>query len=148
MATAWQGMGATVRRRITAGGRPLRFVIVGGINTVFGLAIYPVLLWSSDTLYRKYMLGLVIAQALSLCFAFTVYKLTVFRTRNGAVGEFSRFLPFYLANYAVNWFALPALVKGAGVDPIIAQTGFSIVLMIGSYFWHSRITFRAHTEAP
>lgn len=146
--TMLSGLVAAARQRLAGNDRPLRFALAGGINTLFGLAIFPVLLWSFDDLHRRYMLGLVIAQALSLCFAFTVYKLTVFRTRNGAIGEFSRFLPFYLANYVVNWFALPALVKGAGVDPIIAQTGFSIVLMIGSYFWHSRITFRAHTEAP
>ncbi len=140
--TTLHGTVATAHARFAAGGRPLRFVIAGGVNTLFGLAIYPVLLWSSDTLHCKYMLGLVIAQALSLCFAFLTYKLAVFRTRSDTLGEFGRFLPFYLFNYAVNWAALPLLVKGAGIDPIVAQLAFSIALMIGSYFWHSRITFR------
>jgi len=137
-----QGAIAYARGRLTAGGQPLRFVIAGVINTMFGLAIYPALLLSFDVLHRNFMLGLGIAQALSLCFAFAVYKFTVFRTRAGTVGEFGRFLPFYLFNYAVNWVALPLLVKVAHIDPIIAQCGFSLALMASSYFWHSRITFR------
>jgi len=139
---------AYARSRLTAGGRPLRFVIAGAVNTAFGLAIYPILLLSSGSLHRQFMLGLVIAQALSLCFAFTIYKLTVFRTRKGTVGEFGRFLPFYLFNYAVNWAALPLLVKVAHIDPIIAQSSFSIVLMMSSYFWHSRITFKGSKHKP
>ena len=93
-----QGVLAMAHARFAAGGRPLRFVIAGGVNTLFGLAVYPALLWSSETLHRKYLLGLVIAQALSLCFAFLTYKLAVFRTRSDALGEFARFLPFYLFN--------------------------------------------------
>ena len=136
------------QRRWLSNGTQIRFVIAGGVNTLFGLAVYPLLLWASPTLHTNYMIGLVISQALSLCFAFAVYKFTVFRTRAGSVGEFSRFLPFYLANYAVNWLALPLLVRGARVDPIIAQLAFSIALMASSYFWHSRITFRPSKSKP
>jgi putative flippase GtrA len=136
------------RRRWGAHGRRLRFAIAGGANTAFGLAIYPALLWSSPMLHRRYMLGLVIAQALSLCFAFAVYKIGVFRTRGGAAGEFSRFLPFYLLHYAANWAALPLLVTGAGIDPVAAQAAFSVVLITSSYFWHSRITFRTRGAHP
>lgn len=131
-----------IQRQWSERGTQVRFALAGSINTLFGLGIYPLLLWASDTLHRHYMIGLVVAQALSLCFAFAVYKFTVFRTRYGSIGEFSRFLPFYLVNYAINWAVLPLLVKLARLDPIIAQFVFSIILMISSYFWHSRITFR------
>ncbi len=130
------------QRRLAASGRPLRFLLAGGVNTLFGLAIYPALLWSSPALHDRYMLGLGLAQTLSLVFAFTTYKLTVFRTRGGAAGEFSRFLPFYLLHYAANWLALPLLVSGPGVDPVVAQFAFSVVLIASSWLWHSRVTFR------
>ena len=138
---------ASARRRLAVGGQPLRFLIAGGINTVFGLSFYPLLLWSVPQLHRQYMLGLVIAQGVSLSFAFTVYKLTVFRTRGALLREFSRFLPFYLVNYAINWATLPLLVRGAGLDPIVAQFGFTVVLIVGSYLWHSRVTFRPKAPA-
>jgi hypothetical protein len=39
------------------------------------------------------------------------------------------------------------LVKGFGMSPIIAQFGFSVVLLFGSYFWHSKVTFRSGSAA-
>ncbi|WP_426266911.1 GtrA family protein [Sphingomonas sp. LHG3443-2] len=126
-----------------AGGRPLRYVIAAGLNTAFGLAIYPLLLWSSEWLHQHYMVALVIAQATSLLFAFTTYRLGVFQTRGDTARQFGLFSSFYLFNYAANWAALPLLVEVGGIHPIIAQLGFALVLMIGSYFWHSRVTFKA-----
>ena len=132
--------------RLNRGGRPLRFLVAGGMNTVFGLSIYPALLWSSGYLHRHYMTALLIAQGVSLCFAFTTYKLTVFKTRGNLVREFGTFASFYLANYAVNWLVLPVLVEIVHLKPIYAQMGFAVVLIIGSWFWHSRVTFRAARE--
>jgi putative flippase GtrA len=121
----------------------IRFLIAAGINTAFGLSIYPILLLSFAILNRHYLWALAIAQALSLLFAFAVYKIAVFRTQAGIVGEFGKFASFYLINYAANWIALPLLVEGAGIPPILAQIAFSLVLMLGSWFWHSRITFKS-----
>ena len=130
------------------GGRPLRFLVAGGFNTLFGLAIYPLLLWSVPTLRVHYMVGLLIAQALSLGFAFMTYKLGVVRTKGGALREFGMFSGFYLFNYAANWAALPLLVEFGGIPPIIAQLGFTAVLIAGSWFWHSRVTFRRREPLP
>ena len=127
-----------------AGGtrRPLRFLVAGAANTVFGLAVYPLLLWSSPTLHRHYLIALGIAQAISLCFAFATYKLGVFRTRGNLAREFGTFSGFYLFNYAANWAALPLLVEVAGLPPVVAQLGFTAVLIVGSWFWHNNVTFR------
>lgn len=131
-----------VRRLLTSGGKPWRFVVAGLVNTAFGLTLYPLLLWLVPPLRVHYLVGLGIAQATSLVFAFCTYKLSVFRTRANVLREFGAFASFYLVHYAVNWAALPLLVEAAHVPPIIAQVGFSLVLMITSYFWHSLITFR------
>lgn len=130
-----------IARLAQAGERPLRFALAGAANTVFGVAIYPLLLWSVPFLHTHYMLALGIAQAISLCFAFTTYKLGVFRTRGNLAREFGAFSSFYLFNYAANWAVLPLLVELAGVPPILAQLGFTLLLILGSWFWHSRVTF-------
>ena len=124
------------------GGRPLRFLVAGAVNTAFGLAIYPLLLWSVPAFATHYMIALGVAQLVSLCFAFATYKLGVFRTRGNIAREFGAFSGFYLFNYAANWAALPLLVELAGIPPVIAQFGFTIVLIATSWFWHSRVTFR------
>ncbi len=123
------------------GGRPLRFAAAGAANTAFGLAIYPLLLWSVPAFHTHYLLALGIAQAVSLCFAFTTYKLGVFRTRGNIAREFGAFSSFYLFNYAANWAALPLLVELGAIPPVLAQLGFTAVLIVGSYFWHSRVSF-------
>lgn len=122
-------------------GRPLRFLAAGAANTAFGLAIYPLLLWSTPVLRTHYLGALGIAQAISLCFAFATYKLGVFRTRGNFVREFGAFSSFYLVNYAANWAVLPLLVEVAHLPPVLAQLGFTAMLIVGSYFWHSRVSF-------
>lgn len=122
--------------------RPLRFAAAGVANTVFGLGIYPLLLWAVPAFHTHYLIALGIAQAVSLCFAYTTYKLGVFRTRGNLVREFGAFASFYLANYAANWIILPILVEIGGVPPVIAQLGFALVIIVTSWFWHSRVTFR------
>ena len=123
--------------------RPLRFMLAGAANTAFGLAIYPLLLWSVPAFHTHYLIALGVAQAISLCFAFATYKIGVFRTRGNVAREFGTFSSFYLFNYAANWAALPLLVELGGVPPILAQLGFTALLILGSWFWHSRITFRS-----
>ncbi|MBB3912420.1 GtrA family protein [Sphingomonas desiccabilis] len=130
------------------GRRPLRFLMAGAANTAFGLAIYPALLWSVPAFRTHYLVALGIAQAVSLCFAFTTYKLGVFRTRGNILREFATFASFYLFNYVANWVALPLLVEIAQVPPVIAQLGFTVALIAGSWFWHSRVTFRGSPEQP
>lgn len=136
----------SIRGRLTAmimrGGRPLRFLVAGGVNTFFGIGIYPLLMWTVAPFHRHYLVALAVAQATSLVFAYLVYKLGVFRTRANLVREFGAFSAFYLINYAANWIMLPLLVEAAHIPPVIAQLCFSVVLIIGSYFWHSHLTFK------
>ncbi len=129
------------------GERPLRFALAGAANTAFGLSFYPALLWAVPLLRTHYLVALGIAQVVCLCFAYATYKLGVFRTRGIFLREFSTFSSFYLFNYAVNWAALPMLVEWGRVPPAIAQLGFNAVVIVGSYFWHSRVTFRTQGDA-
>jgi len=128
-------------------GRPLRFLIAGGANTGFGFAFYPGLLLVEPWFRAHYLTALGLAQAVCLGFAFATYRLFVFRSRAPILGEFARFASFYLANYAANWIALPLLVEAGGIAPAAAQFGFNVVVVAGSYFWHSRVTFRAREAA-
>lgn len=121
--------------------RPLRFALAGAANTAFGLAFYPALVWMVPYFRVHYLIALGISQAVCLCFAFATYKLGVFRTRGNLIREFGAFSSFYLANFAANWAALPLLVEIGRISPMVAQLGFSAIIMVGSYFWHSYVTF-------
>lgn len=127
---------------VTSGERPLRFLIAGAANTLLGLTFYPLLIWAAPVFHRHYMVALALAQAVCLCFAYATYKFGVFRTQGNVAREFGAFSTFYLLIYLANWAALPLLVEVGGVPPAIAQVGFNIVTVAGSYIWHSRVTFR------
>ncbi len=125
--------------------RHVRFLLAGGVNTALGLSLYPLLLWTVPWLHDHYLVALGIAQVVCLVFAFATYKVGVFRTKGFAAREFGAFSTYYMLNYAANWAALPALVEIGGIHPVIAQPLFVMVLVAGSWFWHSRITFRSET---
>lgn len=137
--TAKSNLLGRMRSRIK---RPLRFALAGALNTALGVAFYPALLWFFAPLRQHYMVALGISQAVCLLFAFGTYKLGVFRSQGSILREFLRFSSFYLIIYAANWLALPVLVEFAKIDPLYAQIGFTVVIVTGSYFWHSRITFK------
>ncbi len=134
----------SLRKRLATGDRPLRFLVAGGVNTVFGLAIYPLLLWSNEWLDEHYMIALLIAQALSVVFAFTTYRFGVFRSKGDMARQFGTFTSYYVFNYLANWVTLPLLVEFGEIEPWLAQLGLTILLIIGSYFWHSNVTFPEH----
>jgi putative flippase GtrA len=135
-----------IARLPKGGDRPLRFVLAGAANTAFGITLYPLLLWTVPALQVHYMLALALSQAVCLCFAYSTYKFGVFHTRGNIAREFGAFSSFYLFNYVANWLALPVLVELGGISPIVAQLGFTALLIVGSYFWHSRISFRSRGE--
>ena len=120
----------------------LRYLVAGGVNTVFGLAFYPVLMLASDWLYRHYMVALLISQFVCTLFSFVNFKAFVFRTRGGAVREYLRFTAFYYAIYAVNWAVLPLAVEKLHWDRIAFQLCFSIATVVIGYFYNARVTFR------
>ena len=125
-----------------------RFLVAGGMNTVFGLAIFPILMWTLGPLGVHYMAVLVICQIPSITFAYCTQKILVFRTKGNYLSEFRKFCLFYLYNFLINLAALPFLVEIVRVNPIVAQISYSLVVIVTSYFWHSRITFKTRERVP
>ena len=136
-------IGARVSR---LSGRPIRYVIAGGLNTVVGFAAYPVLLWSSGWFRQHYLLALLVVQVSCVLFAFTTYKVGVFRSRGNLIGDFVRFTSYYATILGVNWAVLPFFVEVVGVKPIVTQTVFNLLVVVFGYFWHSNVTFKPDGE--
>lgn len=123
--------------------QPIRYVLAGGANTLFGLGSYPALLWLFPVFRRWYMAALPIAQVCSILFAFMLYKKLVFRSREPVLPELARFSSVYAGIFAINVVALPLLVEVAHLKPAVAQVAFALFTIVASYLWHSRVTFRA-----
>ena len=119
----------------------VRFLFAGALNTAIGLAVFPILYFSTAPLKLHYLVILVISQILCVAFSYLTNKFLVFRTSGNYLNEFGKFLSFHLFYFLANLAALPALVELWGLDPVWAQTLFAVLVIITSYFWHSRFTF-------
>lgn len=124
----------------------LRFLFAGGLNTLFGLAAFPILMWTFSSEAVHYLVILTIAQGLSVLFAFLTNKFLVFRTSGQYLAEFLKFGTFHAVYFLANLAILPLLVELLGLSPIWAQFAFAGAVIITSYFWHSRITFQRRSS--
>ena len=141
--TAETLMDASVQPLLSRFTQPFRFLAAGALNTALGFAFYPALLWVLPFFRAHYLTALAVSQVVCLCIAFCTYKAVVFRSRGNILAEFGKFASFYGFNYAANWAALPLLVKAAKLPPVVAQTGFTALLVVSSYFWHRYVTFKS-----
>ena len=125
----------------------VRFLLAGAFNTVIGLAVYPALYFLAAPLKLHYLTILAVSQVVCVTVAFLTSKFLVFRTSGNYLKESGKFLTFHLSYFLVNLAALPALVEFAGMNPVWAQTLFAVLVIVSSYFWHSRITFSSSKVA-
>lgn len=119
----------------------VRFLVAGAFNTALGLGVYPALYFLMTPLRLHYLTILAISQVVCVTFAFLTNKFLVFRTSGNYLREYGKFITFHLSYFLVNLAVLPALVEFAGMNPVWAQTLFAVLVIVSSYFWHSRITF-------
>lgn len=119
-----------------------RFLLVGGCNTVVGVVTYPLLCGLFVTLHTHYQLTLVLSQIWCISFSYLTNKYFVFKTQGISLREYWRFTLFYNLIFALNFLLLPLLVHGLQLSPAHIQLVINILIVIGSYFWHRRITFK------
>ncbi|MET1002510.1 MAG: GtrA family protein [Acidimicrobiia bacterium] len=121
----------------------VRFVIVGGINTVLGYGLFVLFEFTiGDTigylgsLYASYVLAIVVAFALHRRFTFRVSG------TGNVVIDFLRFASVHVVALVINTVALPLLVEIVGLEPLVAQAIVVVVTTLVSYFGHKLFSFR------
>jgi putative flippase GtrA len=141
-----------------AGGQPVRFLIAGGVNTLFGIADTFVMLHVGLLLvpgHPKAMgtAAMALSSIVNIGFSFLTYKWFVFRTRGHYGPEFLRSLTIYLPSLALNTLMVAPLTavlerwvgpgRGAVYLAMASILSFTIVF---SFFGHKRVTFRQRTS--
>jgi putative flippase GtrA len=94
----WQSAWTLVRRHETK----VRFLLAGALNTVVGLAAYPVLFFLLARLKLHYMVVLGITQVTCVAFSYLTNKFLVFRTVGNYLRESGKFVLFHLSYFLVN----------------------------------------------
>ena len=118
---------------------PLRFLVVGVLNTLIGLlAIY----------LGKWWLGLgdvlanLFGYAIGLCFSFVVNRSWTFDHSGAVVPALMRFLVVFGIAYAVNLATVLAAIRVFGINAYIAQAlgivPYTLFFFLGSRYYAFR----------
>jgi putative flippase GtrA len=144
---------ARVRKRAAAHEEKLRFLLVGGWNTVFSMAT----LWVLERLIPYgpasvlgAALGVVVAKQVVLTVAWVVavthnfftFKLLVFRTRGAWLREYVRMYGVYAVTFIVQSVMVQALSAWTGWSLFWANLPTIAVVTVMSYLGHKHFTFR------
>jgi putative flippase GtrA len=127
--------------------RGLRYLLVGGWNTVFGYGVFAALqLTLGDDI--NYVFLLAAAHVVGTVNAFLGYRYLVFQVRGTLVADFLRFSMVYAGAFAVNLAALPLLVEAFGLPVLLAQAIVVLATVVASFFAHRNFSFRRPGVTP
>jgi putative flippase GtrA len=134
----------------------LRYLAVGACNTGFGYGCFIVFtMLLSPLMAYGYVLASLLANLLSITFAFLGYKWFVFKTEGNYLKEWVRCLGVYATSMVLSTAALPFAVaivsRQIGRDHNTPYIAGAIVLMfsiIFSFFGHRRISFAPNPRVP
>jgi putative flippase GtrA len=133
-----------MKRFLTKHEQKIRYLIIGGWNTVFGYGVFVALyFWFTESIH--YLAILSISYILSITNAYIGYKLFVFRTKGNFLREYFRFYIVYGASFLFNLAALPLFVEVLNLNMYVAQAIVTIITILGSYVLHKNFSFRDKT---
>ena len=142
-------------RRVLPTGEVIRFLLVGGFNTLFSLGLYSACVHGFSLLLPTHGKPLIAdfasitSKPISISVAFLGYKFFVFRTKGNFLKEWLRCFAVYgvstpvelvILPVATKLFLLPALTHSSA--PYLAGIVNAVVIASYSYFAHKKFSFK------
>jgi putative flippase GtrA len=125
----------------------VRYLVVGGWNTLFGYACFAL----GYALFGHVVHYLVIAtlvHGIAVTQSFLTQRTLVFRSRARWLPEYLRFHVSHLGLLGAGLVAMPVLVELVGLSPLVAQAAWILLSVVGSYVVHKSFSFRHARRAP
>ena len=142
-------------RRMLPAGEVIRFLLVGGFNTVFSLALYSGLVILFGKAFPKLGtpviadIAFAISTPIAITVAFLCYKHFVFRTKGNYLKEWLKCFAVYSVSFPMGLAILPAathmfqrLTLTHPYAPFLAGIVNSVIIACYSYFAHKKFSFR------
>ncbi|MFL6156076.1 MAG: GtrA family protein [Marmoricola sp.] len=126
--------------------RELRFLVVGGFNTLFALVLFTAshLLIGDDV---PYLVLLVPTYGIGIPVAFTMQRLLVFDTEGGSVlVDLARYTLVQLTSVALNAVVLTGLVELLSFPVLLGQVVTLVLIVVVTYFGHLLFSFKRPAE--
>ncbi|MCC2312905.1 GtrA family protein [Cellulomonas xiejunii] len=138
---------AGARGRVVDRVRPLltpqfvRFVLVGGVNTLFGFGLFALLQATLGQVWH-YLLVTVVSHVFAVLEAFLMQRYVVFKVRDRFLGDLWRFSGVYVVVLVANLVVLPLLHDVVGLSLLVAQGLFMALSAVCTFTVHRLFTFR------
>ena len=134
----------------------VRYLAVGACNTIFGYGCFAVFTFLlTPLLSYGYVAASILANLVSITFAFFGYKWFVFKTKGNYLKEWIRCLGVYAGGMILSAAALPFVVgiirRQPGHDRSAPYIAGAIVLVFStafSFFGHRHISFAESNRSP
>jgi putative flippase GtrA len=139
----------------------LRYIVVGGWNTVFGYATFAGSYYGlhryavpTSNVYWQVVTAQIIATPINFTASYLCYKFLVFKTRGNYLREWLKSIAVYVSSLLPGLVLLPLLVKALlfipqfhESAPYLANAVLMSVVVIYSFLGHKHVTFKVPTEA-
>jgi putative flippase GtrA len=142
-------------RRVLPSGEVIRFLMVGGFNTAFSLALYSGCVIVFGRLLPTHGkpliadIAFIVSTPICITVAFLCYKHFVFRTKGNYLKEWLRCFAVYSVSFPMGLVILPAatqLFQRSALThpyaPFLAGIVNSILIACYSYFAHKKFSFK------
>jgi putative flippase GtrA len=121
--------------------KPVRFIIAGIFNTVFGYLVGVFLYKILNSIINIFLIGL-LSNIISISFSFLNYKIFVFKTKDMWLSEYLKCYLVYGFTMALGIFNLWFFVEELKINIWVSQGIIVMISPIISYFGHNKFTFK------
>ena len=142
-------------RRVMPGAEVIRFLMVGGFNTAFSLALYSGCVIFFGRLLPTHGkpliadIAFVVSTPVAITVAFLCYKHFVFKTKGNYLKEWLRCFAVYSVSFPMGLVILPAathlfqrVALTHAYAPFLAGIVNSLIIACYSYFAHKKFSFK------
>lgn len=123
--------------------RRVRFILVGGYNTVFALSLF-YLLENYFGASFHYMAILLATHVIGIFNSFLTLRIFVFESKNSLLKEYLKVNVVYCGYFFANAALLFCLHEILLLDILLSQFLCVLILTIASYFAHKHFSFKTH----
>ena len=120
----------------------IRFLFVGGLNTIVGYGVYALLLY----LNVNYLVANTISTIIGIAHSYLWNRFFTFKSKNKALKEITKFVAVYTISYVIGMCTLYIFKDKLSISPYIAGLINLVITTLISYFGHKYISFRDHKK--
>lgn len=118
----------------------IRFLFVGGLNTIVGYGVYALLLW----LNVNYLVANTLSTIIGIAHSYLWNRFFTFKSKDKALGEITKFVSVYAVSYLIGMCTLYVFKDKLNISPYVAGLLNLVITTLISYFGHKYISFRSH----